>query len=88
MLFFYFYVLSGLVYKSTPFFFLIFSCRTFCFDPFLDLSVPIPRKVDTKGKWRRQVSREVSKCPLEECIEKFTGELSAVSGKPPIFYFI
>jgi hypothetical protein len=49
--------------------------RSFCFDPFLDLSVPIPKKHGNKSKWRRQFSlKEQAKCPLEECIEKFAGD--------------
>ena len=52
--------------------------RSFCFDPFLDLSVPIPKPPDavpSKSAWRRTPApAEPSKCPLEECIAKFTGE--------------
>lgn len=49
--------------------------RSFCFDPFLDLSVPIPKGKDIRGNWRRSTTViEPAACPLEECIEKFTGE--------------
>lgn len=53
------------------------TCRnkSFCFDPFLDLSVPIPKGKDIRGNWRRSTTViEPLTCPLEECIEKFTGE--------------
>jgi ubiquitin carboxyl-terminal hydrolase 2/21 len=53
------------------------TCRnkSFCFDPFLDLSVPIPKGKDIRGNWRRSTTViEPTTCPLEECIEKFTGE--------------
>lgn len=57
--------------------FKLLHCRSFCFDPFLDLSVPIPKKHGNKSKWRRQFSlKEKAKCPLEECIEKFAGNLN------------
>ena len=55
--------------------------RSFCFDPFLDLSVPIPKGPEVtqqlKSSWRRSTPSQTTeplKCPLEECIARFTGE--------------
>lgn len=58
--------------------------RSWCFDPFLDLSVPIPKgdsataAAPTLGRraatWSRRVSSADSKCTLDECLEKFSDE--------------
>lgn len=51
--------------------------RSSCFDPFLDLSVPIPRicELTTTSKgWRRGSCNDASKCSLDECVEKLIGE--------------
>lgn len=57
--------------------------RSHCFDPFYDLSVPIPKESSSTKKnnamfsissWRKSAEKipEVVKCSLRECIEKFT----------------
>eukprot|EP01041_Mallomonas_annulata_P006843 gene6843-13859_t len=51
--------------------------RSSCFDPFLDLSVPIPKNSElttTSKGWRRSSTSEASKCTLDECLDKFVCE--------------
>lgn len=43
--------------------------RSICFDPFLDLSVPLPKGEEGRGLLRRDPM-----CTLHDCLSKFTGE--------------
>ena len=47
--------------------------RSLCFDPFLDLSVPIVSSVSGAGSIKERLSRESSKCTLSACLEEFAG---------------
>jgi ubiquitin C-terminal hydrolase len=57
-------------------------CRTqsHCFDPFLDLSVPIPRgsearpSLTTRLRGRVQSAGDAVRCSLEDCLSSFTTE--------------
>lgn len=48
--------------------------QSYCFDPFLDLSVPIPKNTESKGFLGRKLVSDLSKCSLEDCFEKFVGK--------------
>eukprot|EP00602_Paraphysomonas_sp_CaronLab_P003006 CAMPEP_0185032642 /NCGR_PEP_ID=MMETSP1103-20130426/20883_1 /TAXON_ID=36769 /ORGANISM="Paraphysomonas bandaiensis, Strain Caron Lab Isolate" /LENGTH=664 /DNA_ID=CAMNT_0027568615 /DNA_START=114 /DNA_END=2105 /DNA_ORIENTATION=+ len=45
--------------------------RSLCFDPFLDLSVPIAQGAESEGR-RSISSREPQKCSLQGCLDAFT----------------
>lgn len=45
--------------------------RSVCFDPFLDLPVPIPLKNSESSSWLRR-NNDVAKCTLQDCLESFT----------------
>lgn len=46
--------------------------RSVCFDPFLDLPVPIPVKNSENSSWLRR-NNDIAKCTLQDCLESFTG---------------
>lgn len=55
------------------------NTKSHCFDPFLDLSVPIPRGQESKlsfatARLRGRGSIETVRCSLEECLQNFTSE--------------
>lgn len=55
-------------------------CRSYSFDPFLDLSVPIPPtrnhepRQSITGRLRGRLSVEMVRCSLEECLQNFASE--------------
>jgi len=48
-------------------------CRSSTFDPFLDISIPIPKGVDSKALLGRRLSKDRRSCTLEDCLGKFIG---------------
>jgi hypothetical protein len=49
--------------------------RSLCFDPFLDLSIPIVSTgLESSGsRWGNRGDREPAKCSLQACLEEFSG---------------
>jgi hypothetical protein len=63
-------------------------CRSMCFDPYLDLSIPITSATTAKhsssesssGMWNRwnNTKEEPPKCSLENCLETYTSMIEVV----------